>query len=521
MKSKLIYIKALIIILLVTGCSDEFLDKQPLDKIVSTNFYRTQVDAEQALVAVYDVLQYQSVGAWAPYGTVQDMLSDDSFAGGGDANDGVEEDQLNTFNIPSNNPMVHSIWLKNYVGIFRANLLLERLPDIDADDDFKARVEAECKFLRAYFYFEQVKYFESIPLLTATIKGPSDFAQAQNTPKEVYDQIATDLVDAINVLPGNLPADELGRANKWASEALLARVFLFYNGVYGSDMETGNVTVNSAKALEYLEDIILSSNHALLSNYSDIFHIAAEWSEESVFEIGYGDTPVWWDWGYTVGGEGNLGSQMQGPRVTGSQLYDRGWSFAPVSEKLALDMAGDPRMISTILTEAELNTDPSPTYALGKGYQHTGYYSKKYSSDAEHWGASGQFELNRTSNYRVIRYSDVLLMAAELGSPMAQQYLDEVRTRVGLPSVAPTLDNIYNERRMEFALEGIRYFDVIRRGMAYAEQELTVIGVRGPNYVGDQQIFDVTFNPATNGFLPIPQSEIDLSQGLFKQNDGY
>lgn len=526
MKTKLIYLKAFILAWAIVGCSDDFLDRQPLDQIVSSTFYKTEKDAQQALVAVYDVLQYQSVGAWAPLVTTSDMLSDDSFAGGGDSNDGLEEDQLNTFNISTNNPMPHSIWLKNYIGIYRANLLLEQLPNIlDVDDAFRERTVAECKFLRAYFYFEQVRYFENIPLLTATIKGPSEFAQAQNTPAEVYNQIALDLVDAIGVLPSSIPTNEQGRISKWAAESLLARVYLFYNGVYGADLDAGGTTVDRNAALLYLEDVISSSGHALLSDYAEIFRSASEYSSESVFEIGHGDNPVWWDWGYTVGGEGNLGAQMQGPRASGgSQLYDRGWSFAPVSNKLATDMAGDPRLSSTILTEAEILADPGA--AVAQGYQHTGNYSKKYTSDAEHWGSAGQFELNRTCNFRVIRYSDVLLMAAELGSGNAQQYLDDVRDRAyggaGLaPALPVTPDNIYNERRLEFALEGIRYFDVIRRGMAYASQELTVIGDRGPNYVGDQVIFDVTFNPATKGFLPIPQYEIDISKGVFVQNAGY
>jgi hypothetical protein len=112
-------------------------------------------------------------------------------------------------------------------------------------------------------------------------------------------------------------------------------------------------------------------------------------------------------------------------------------------------------------------------------------------------------------------------MAAELGSPNAQQYLDRVRERVGMPSVPATMENIMRERRLELSLEGIRYFDIIRQGMAVANEELTVVGVRGPDYIGDQVIFDVTFNPNTRGFLPIPQTEIDLSSGLFTQNGGY
>ena len=521
MKTKLIYIKAALILLFVSGCSDEFLDRQPLSQVVSSTFYKTEKDAQQALVAVYDVLQYQSVRAWAPLISTSDILSDDSFAGGGDANDGFFQDQFNNFNISPNNDMVRSIWERNYIGIYRANLLLEQLPNIDATDEFKARTEAECKFLRAYFNFDLVRYFENVPLLLATISGPSEFNKTQSPPAEVYNQIALDLNDAITNLPEVITADDIGRVSKWAAESLMGRVYLFYNGVYGADLVAGNVTIDRSKALEYLEDVISNSGHDLLPNYEDIFHLAAEYSVESVFEIGHGDNPPWWDWNYTVGGEGNLAAQQQGPRVGGSALYDRGWSFAPVSNKLAVDMAGDPRLNATILTEDSLETDPSPSFTLVRGYQHTGNYSMKYSSDVEHWGSGGQFELNRTSNFRVIRYSDVLLMAAELGSANAQSYLDQVRGRVGLPSVPVNLDNIYNERRLEFALEGIRYFDVIRRGMAYAAQELTVIGDRGGEYVGDQIIFDVTFNAAPKGFLPIPQYEIDLSGGVIKQNEGY
>lgn len=470
-----------------------------------------------ALVAVYDVLGYQSTPgvSWAPFLTVSDMLSDDAFAGGSDANDGMEENQLNTFNIPTANPLVHAIWLKNYTGIYRANLLMEKIDEIDASDEFKARIVAECKFLRAYFYFELVRFFENIPLLTNTLAGPSEYSQPQAAPSDVYDQIALDLVEAMAVLPATLPTAEYGRVTKWAAQGLIGRVFLFYNGVYNANLNAGGTVIDQGKALEYMEDLITNSGHDLFEDYETNFKIAGEFGIESVFEISHGQTPAWWDWNYVRGGEGNLAAQMQGPRVTGSDNWDRGWSFATVNQKLVDDMEGDPRLEHTVLFEEELDG------TLVKGFQHTGYFSKKYSSDAEHWSVDGQFELNRTCNFRVIRFSDVLLMAAELGSPNAQQYLDKVRDRVGLDPVPATPENIYKERRLELSLEGIRYFDVLRKGQAYADQEFTVIGLRGPNYIGDQQLFDVTYNSATKGFLPIPQSEVDLSAGVFSPNEGY
>jgi len=518
MKKYLKYIYASVaIIFLLSSCSKDFLDRQPLDQEVSTNFYQTEEDAKQALIAVYDVLGYQSSPdvSWAPLLTMSDILSDDAFAGGGDANDGMDEDEFNNFNIPTTSQIAHSIWIKNYVGIYRANLLLEKIDEIDAPAEFKTRVIAECKFLRAYFYFEQVRFFENVPLLTETIKGPSEYDQEQNSPTEVYNQIAMDMVDAINALPETISVAESGRITKWAAQAMLARVFLFYNGVYNLDLNANGTIVNQTVVLGYLEDLITNSGHDLFEDYSQNFHLAGEFGIESVFEISYGDSPAWWDWEYVRGGEGNLAAQMQGPRVTNSDNWNRGWSFATVNQKLVTFMADDPRLQYTVLFQEELDG------SLAIGYQHTGYYSKKYSSDAEHWGADGQFELNRTCNYRVIRFSDVLLMAAELGSGNAQTYLDRVRERVGLLSVPATLENIFKERRLELSLEGIRYFDVIRKGMSYANQELSSSGISGPNYEGDQQIFDVTFNSATKGFLPIPQTEVDLSGGLFIQNDGY
>ncbi len=515
--NKYIILSSIILCILLMSCKEDFLDRQPLDQIASSNFYKTEDDAKEALVAVYDALQYQSSPgiSWAPFLTVSDMLSDDAFAGGGDANDGLDENELNLFRIPTNNKLVHAIWLKNYVGIYRANLLLEKIEDIEASDEFKTRVIAECKFMRAYFYTELVRFFENIPLLTKTIGGPSEYSQTQNTAKEVYDQIGLDLVEAIEDLPTSIPAAENGRITKWAAEGLLARVFLFYNGVYGADIQAGSITVNRAKALEYLEDLINNGGFVLHPEYNELFKLKTEFGTESVFEISHGDSPAWWDWQYLRGSEGNLAAQMQGPRVTGSDHFNRGWSFAPVTEKLKQFMGNDPRVEGTIIKQEDLDGN------LIKGYQHTGYFSAKYTSDSEHWGSDGQFEHNRTCNYRVIRFADVLLMAAELGSPSAQDYLDEVRARVGLASVPASIENILKERRLELSLEGIRYFDILRQGLSYANEQLTITGNRGPNYEGDQLLFEVEFNSATKGFLPIPQQEIDLSGGTFSQNAGY
>ncbi|HAJ98492.1 MAG TPA: hypothetical protein DCM62_00555, partial [Bacteroidales bacterium] len=174
--------KLLVVLLMLSACNEDFLDLQPLDQVLTTNFYQTEEQAFQALVAVYDALTYQAAPgvAWAPFVTVADILSDDAHAGGGDANDGMLANELNTHRISTTNPIVHSIWVSNYVGIYRANLFLEIIDGINAPAAFKERTIAEAKFLRAYFYLELVRYFENIPLLTRTLRSPSEYNVRQS-----------------------------------------------------------------------------------------------------------------------------------------------------------------------------------------------------------------------------------------------------------------------------------------------------------------------------------------------------
>jgi starch-binding outer membrane protein, SusD/RagB family len=504
------------VLLTASSCND-FLDLGPRAERVESNFYKSESDANEALVAVYDALQWHTVIGNHPVPMLTDIASDDAYAGGGSRTDAPNLIQMDKHNINPTNGENYGLWRKGYIGISRANVLLERIEGVKASEDFKKGIAAQAKFLRAYFYLDLVRFFENVPLITKSLTA-SDPAQPQATPAAIFNQIATDLEEAMIDLPEQTLMQSQGRATKWAAKALLARAYLFYKGVYNSDIQAGAVTVDQARALQHLEDIINSGDHSLLANFADNFTKAGEFSNESVFEISYSDKNPWYDWGYIQGGEGNMQAQMQGPRFKepGKELYELGWSFATVTLALVDAFeANDPRKEATLLSQSEFKGD------ITIGYQHTGFFSKKYTTLKEYKGATGQQELNWGNNYRSIRYSDVLLMAAELGSPKAQDYLDEVRGRVGLESVPATLDNIFKERRVELALEGHRYWDLLRRGVSVASSAITISGVRGENFQGDQPDFDVTFNPATKGFFPIPQSEIDITSGVVKKNDGY
>ncbi|GAB3203656.1 hypothetical protein ABID22_002081 [Pontibacter aydingkolensis] len=503
-----------------TSC-DDFLDLQPKDARVESNFYQTEADAMEALVSIYDVLQWNTVVGFHPTPMFLDIASDDAFAGGASRTDAPNIIEVDMHNIRVANPEIQGMWKKHFIGIYRANLLLEKIDGVNASQEFKDKVTAEAKFLRAHFYLDLVRMYENVPLVLNTLVNPGEYNQPQASPEEVYNQIAKDLEEAIPNLPESTLRNNQGRVTKWAAKALLARTYLFYNGVYNAQLKAGSTTVDASRALNHLKDIIDKSGHILLANYADNFKKSGEYSLESVWEISYSDKNPWWDWGYIQGGEGNMQPQMQGPRVVSPAIesYERGWSFATATQALynAFE-ANDPRRDATILEQAELNGE------LDKGYQHTGYFSQKYTTSKDYKPGAGQPELNWGNNYRSVRFSDVLLMAAELAvktSGNAQQYFDMVRSRVGLTPVPATLDNIYKERRVELALEGHRYWDLLRQGLNVTEQRITVSGSRGPLYVGDQVDFNVTFKPATKGFFPIPQSEIAISNGILKQNAGY
>ncbi|HKL15591.1 MAG TPA: RagB/SusD family nutrient uptake outer membrane protein [Balneolaceae bacterium] len=505
----------------ISSC-DDFLNVEPLDQRVESNFYQTEQDAQEALVAIYDVLQWNTVVGFHVPEMLSDIASDDAFAGGASRNDAPNIVEVDKHNIRTTNGEVHGLWRKYYTGIYRANKFLKEIEGLDIDEEFKSRTIAEAKFLRAYYYFDLVRFFENVPLITTPLDNPDEYNQPQADPADVYSQIAADLMDAVPNLPETIASDQLGRVSTWAARSLMTRVYLYYSGVYGEDLPAGNIIFDRAMATQMIDEVINQSGHNLLDDYANNFKPDFEFSEESVFEIPYSDSRPWWDWGYIQGGEGNMAPQMQGPRVEnpGNEDYLRGWAFSPVTQELVDAFEpSDPRLEATVLYENEFNE------GITIGFQHTGKFTKKYTTHKSYAPADGQLELNWGNNYRVIRFSDVLLMGAELhldsNPAQSKLYLDRVRTRAGMPEVAATLENIRNERRLELALEGQRYWDLQRYGQNVAEQHIAVPGNLKQGYQGDTPDFEISYNAAKQGLFPIPQSEIDISNGQLQQNPEY
>lgn len=518
--SKFILIPLVVVSAVFFNSCDSFLEQEPLDQRVETNFYQTERDAEEALFAVYDVLQWNTVNGFHVPEMLSDIASDDAYAGGASQTDAPNIIEVDKHNIRTTNGEVYGLWQKYYTGIYRANKFLLEVNGLEADQAFLDRTIAEAKFLRAYYYFDLVRFFRNVPLITEPLVNPDEYSQPQVAPSEVFSQIAQDLLAAIPNLPESIPLNENGRISKWAGQALLGKVYLYYSDVFGSDLPAGGTTIDRTLAIQMVDSVITESGHSLLDNYEDNFKPEFEFSNESVFEIAYSDARTWFDWGFIQGGEGNMAAQMQGPRVTqpADEDYLLGWSFSPVTQELidAFD-PNDPRLDATVLFESELNED------LTIGYQHTGNFTQKYTTTKAYAPTGGQTELNWGNNYRVIRFSDVLLMGAELNldvdAAKAENYLNRVRDRVGMPTVPATMENIRNERRIELALEGHRYWDLERYGQ---RSEINVAADNSkPGYLGDATVYEVTYNTSRNGIFPIPQSEIDITNGVLQQNDGY
>lgn len=489
--------------LFMTACGKDFLDLQPIGTKLENNFYKTEKEVFEGLVAVYDVLQWGGTNGWTMKLGLMNTASDDCHAGGSDASDQPSWVAWDNFTLDPNLGPQRGLWNKSYAGIYRANLILEKMqnPNIEGlTDDKKARYTAEAKFLRAYFYFDLVRLFGNVPLITNSLGADVLYSQTQSPPSVIYAQIEKDLKDAIATpqFPETVIPTELGRMTKGAARAMLGKVILFQNN-----------NSRMAEAANTLESVITSNLYRLEANYADIFKPTNKFGVESVFEIVHsGVQRGGWE-NFNNFTEGNYSVQFFGIRDFVGAEFASGWGFCPVSEDLYNFMKTDPRFAHTIIDGKALRTQGA-TFSVG--FQNTDYFIRKYAPLQAVRPAVGEVALNWGYNIKEIRYADVLLMAAEAfalsgNEAKARQYLNQVRSRVSLPARNSTgaalLDDIATERRLELATEGVRFWDLVRTSKA-----VSVLGSKG-------------FRANKHEYLPIPQQEIDITQGVLKQNQGY
>ncbi len=531
MKNLKLYIPAIALLSLV-ACKKSFLDTEDVTSATEQNFYKTPDDAWKALVGVYDGMQRAGASGFGLGVVSTEVMSDDAFGGTGNA-DGFGFQMIDEFDklrSPSDQDIFADNWSTYYKAIYRANMLLTHLDQVNwkGSENLRKVYESEARFIRAHLYFDMVRFWGNVPLITK----PTTDNVPQASADSVYKLITEDLKFAAANLPSTSysaqdPATH-GRVTKWAAESLIGRVILYYTGYYNKSDLVG--LVSKAQALAYLEDVISNGGFGLVPKFANLWPAASlnnyvgEDNQETVFAIKYTYTG---DWNGNVDGSGWI--VMNGIRVQSIYPYGLGWGACTVNPKLwnAYD-ADDTRRNASIISIADENLD----FQNKKDQrEYTGYYLKKYTPMADSAGKSlaekmggVSFQISQYQDFVSIRYADVLLMASELGSPNAQKDFDDVRKRAfgaNFVQIPVSQANIIKERRLEFAGEGIRYWDLLRQGINTAASTITETVTLQNGGVNITKTISASKITETKGLAQIPNSQITLSSGVLKQNAGW
>ncbi len=489
---KKLYIKISIVLIslsTITSCSDDFVDVLPNSEN-SENFFNSEADYQSALIGAYDLLQSTYVNV-----LLGEIASDNTLCGGENANDVIGFQEIDDMIHTPVNSNLRDIWGWMWSGVNRANYIMEFQDKTDFAG--KEQVIAQTRFLRAYYYFELIKWFGDVPLVVDRRVLLGDQFSVERTPvSEIYAQIELDLIFAADNLPAT--QTELGRVTKGAAQALLGKAYLYQN--------------KFTEASQVLETLIQTGPYDLVTDYGTIFEEVGENNIESVFEVQYTDTQGA-GFGCLQCSEGNVAVGFSGVRNYAGPDFTSGFSFnVPVQEAYDAFDNDDLRRDVAILDIDAWATSTGATF--GTGFEHTGFFNRKYIPRTRSTGAQGDLNLTNPNNYRAIRFADVLLMAAEafnrgsIDDMKAQEYLNRVRRRAFgdmLHDITATgsglTDAIYLERRLELVGEGHRFFDLVRTGRAAQEINGFV--------TGKHELF------------PIPAIEIQLAGNVWAQNPGY
>ncbi|PZX92024.1 RagB/SusD family nutrient uptake outer membrane protein [Flavobacterium aquariorum] len=483
-----------LVIFACTQCSNDFLEKAPLDTINTSNY---PTNAEELITLVngaYQPMQrpkLYNLRMWT-----SDIMAGNSIVGAGGGSDGIETQDMSNFVTTTDNAGVLDIWRGPWPGILMSNIVLKVAPDLAIDKNIKNRSLGEAHFLRAHYYFVLVRYFGDLPLITAPQSSDDDLFPVRVSKDLIYQQIIADLEKAAELLPNKseYSGSDIGRANKGAALGELAEVYL----------TLGNNWQKVVDLTTQIEGLGFNLN----LNYGDNFNPSTENSRESLFEVQYEG-----DGGYSFWSDENQASwasTFMGPRGSNFVGGGYGWN-QPTQEFVDSYEPNDNRKDVTVLYEGSPSFDGK---AYSASYSYTGYNVRKFLIPLS---VSPSYD-NNPLNFPILRFSDILLMKAEalneLGqTALAEAPLNRVRKRAGLADIATGLSQanfreaVLRERRMEFAFEGQRWFDLIRVNKGkYGLDFLHSIGKT--NAIQKHLLF------------PIPQIEIDKNPKL-TQNPGY
>ena len=483
MKSKNLYI-FLTCGALLSSCKDSFLDLKPISSATSDNFYQNADDIKNAVSGAYASLQ--AGGISTNNYVFGEIRSDNTVpVASGSVTD---QDEFDRFYIRTTNPFINDRWNNGYRSISRCNAILDRIGNITMDESLKNRYIAEVKFIRALVYFELVRTYGDVPLILKEITDPDEGYNYGRSPKtEVYTQIENDLTDAEATLPITYSGADQGRASKGASKALLGKVYLTQK--------------KYSQAAAKLKEVIDLGVYGLLPNYADVFDSNNENNRENVFDIQFRSGGV---------GEGSPWPNAFAPENSGNAIIPFGGG-------------GNNQPSTDLINSYELN-DKRKEFSLATSYVNASGVTIPYNFVRKYRDVPATSGDN-DNNIPIIRYADVILMYAEALNEIGYQpageaftYLNQVRNRAGLGIVtAVEVPNqqafrlaMEQERRVEFAFEGHRWFDLVRTDRAIPvmnskKDQLRLVKTLTEN--------DLVF--------PIPQSQIDINKDKIQQNPGY
>ncbi len=509
---KILYITILAVSILSTSCSKD-LNQIPISQGTTLTFYQSPSDFVQGVNAVYSVLRTYPDRLL----NLSEIRSDNIY---GVSDLGVRDwDPINNFQKSmTGNAYVEEAWSTDFNGVFRANEVLEQIKkngNLINSATLQARLEAETRFLRAFYYFDLVRYYGKVPLIDHTVIASEANTIPRSAVADVYKLIISDLQAAIAVLPASYTGVDVGRASKYAAEGLLAQVYMARSGpTYG--VEGPGLGLSEWNlALPLIQDIISSGLFTFNSSFANIFSYSNQnptVNKEAVFDVMY-----------VTGASGT--SSIYGatyPTILCANIYFKSINDTksngaleaiPVSNDLISKYAAnDVRKTFAIHTASYNNSGSTETRPFFQKYLD---FTKIPSTSRFDWGI----------NFIAIRYTDILMMKAECvlnGAPGSQAtdvdaIVNQVRTRagVGTPALSGvTLTQLYDERRREFADEGSRWFDLQRSGNL-----ITIMN----SWMTVDDATRKQMNPVVAGYIvyPVPQSQLDAIPGLYTQNAGY
>ncbi len=498
----LVYVILAGLIFASQGCK-KVLYKTPLAQLSTDVNYVTEDDATRAVTAAYAPAAGNNwcctyIQPGYMHWVLGNVASDDTDKGGESGSDQLYAQQVQLFNIPADNDATRFAYQVSYVGVRRANLVLENIVDIPMDENLKTRFLAEVKFLRAWYYFNLVRAFGDVPLVLTSELESYDLERAPKA--DVWAQIIKDLTEAEAVLPEatEYAAADHGRATKGAAQAYLGKAYLYMN--------------DFTKAEEWFGKVIASGQYELSSDYLEMFMRAGETSKEHIFQVKFLN-----DQGAQPANNNNIGATF------GSRAKN-GWGFnLPTQDFVDAFEPGDPRLNQTVYKNGDVMPDG---WIANVGNSTTGYLVKKYYVP-DYERIQGSVQAGRDDIY--MRLGKVYLWYAEAANEIgktadALHYLNEVRRRARqgnsdvLPDITVTDTDalraaIWQEQRVEFGQEYERFFELVRQGRA--GQVLRAYAAKYNTAKGEG------FRDGINEIFPIPQTEINLSGGKITQNPGY